>query len=427
MKPRSLIPPHSQCGGCAATVWGSRLLVISHQAPSTLRVSWRDIVYTSAKTSFTVPNKVRGSTMCFAEVTKMQSRQSLVSLIVHQRVSVSEACRMLGVSRPTAYKWLERAERVGLEGLHEESRKPRISPKATPAAAEARLLELKDEHPTWGAKKLVSRWPGGAPVSLRTADRILKRHGKVGQCRRGVAAIRFEREECNELWQMDFKGVGQRGYGALSVIDDCSRFCLGFDPLVDRRAGTTFEALWRIFGEFGMPACILSDNGAPFNSVRGEGPTPLQAKLWLLGIRTIHGRPYHPQTQGKVERFHGTAERDIGPLLRLASMEDVARAMAHFRHEYNWIRPHEALEMASPGQVYAPSVSSRPSQLPRHQLPEGAQSRKVDASGKFSFKSVTYRAGKGLSGQYVEIREEEADEGVYFAGVRFASLHQVRV
>lgn len=359
----------------------------------------------------------------------MQSRQKLAYLVLVEGVSVSQACRELGVSRPTGHLWLERARELGIAEMVEISKRPRNIPRSTGEDIQAKLLALKAERPRWGAKKLLAKlWPEAAPICLRTADRILKRNGLVGKAATPVLEpCRFEREFPNELWQMDFKGVGRGGYEAFSVLDDCTRFCLCFTPLPDLRSQTTFEALWNLFGEFGMPQRLLADNGAPFNSVKGQGPTPLQAQLWLLGIPTSHGRPRHPQTQGKVERFHLTAEQELGTTLRLANIDQVRQEMHRFRQDYNWERPHEAIQLKAPGVLYSPSVKPRPAKMPQHEIPEGAISRKVDASGKIVYNMQRYRAGKGLRGQFVELREEPDGLAMFFAGVRIGGLQDLQV
>lgn len=367
--------------------------------------------------------------MPFQEVSKMQCRQKLASLVLRDGVSLSEACRELGVSRPTGYLWIRRAQEAGIAKLSCRSRRPNNCPLATPDSVEAELLALKAQRPCWGAKKLVSKlWPGQSPISVRTADRILARHGLTNKgSTRVEPPTRFEMGLPNELWQMDFKGVGTREYAPLSIIDDCSRFCVCFAPLVGLRWNVVYAALWDVFDEFGLPERFLTDNGAPFNSVRSEGPTPLQARLWLLGISTIHGRPRHPQTQGKVERFHLTAEQHIGRTMRRGTIKEATSAMEDFRNDYNWERPHEAIAMKVPGALYIRSARKRPSTQPTHEIPEGAISRKVDVSGKLCYRMKSYRAGKGLAGQYVEIREEENGEGAYFAGIRFGFLQDMKV
>jgi len=354
----------------------------------------------------------------------MQSRQKLVRL-VQDGWSVSRACRELGVSRPTGYLWLGRSREDGIDGMREHSCRPLRIPGCTDGAIQEELLAFKQTRPNWGAKKIFAKlWPGGAPISLRTADRILKRHGLVVARNSGDPAIRFERESPNELWQMDFKAVDRSDYKAFSVLDDCSRFCLHFAPLADLKTVTTFRALWDLFGEYGLPERILADNGPPFGCTAAHGPTQLEAMLWLLDINTSHGRPYHPQTQGKVERFHRTAQEDIGLLLRLANQTDVVKAMADFRHDYNWERPHESLGQKVPGVAYSCSTRKRPNRMPVHEIPDGAISRKVDDEARIRYKGKQYRAGKGLVGQYVEIRMDKDGPALYFASRRFRALQE---
>jgi len=367
--------------------------------------------------------------MPFTEVSKMDRRRKLASLVLSDGVKVAEACRAMGVARPTGHLWVGRAREVGLGAMREESRRPHSSPTATSEETVRALLDLKAARPSWGAKKLLAKlWGDEAPLCARTADRILARNGLVGRAHpRLPDPVRFERERPNELWQADFKAVGRRDYGALSVLDDRSRFCVRFAPLPDLGWRATLAAMWDAFGEYGLPDAFLFDNGAPFGSAHSHGPTPLEARLWLLGVRTLHGRPYHPQTQGKVERFHGTAELEIGADLRNGSPERVAAAMEAFRLDYNWERPHEALDMRTPGSVYEPSPRKRPAKIPDHELPEGAVSRKVDASGKAVYRMRRYRAGKGLVGQRVEIRDEERGRAMYFAGVRIGDLEALEV
>lgn len=350
-------------------------------------------------------------------------------MVLREGLSVAEACRRSGVSRPTGHMWVSRAREEGVAGLEERSRRPRRVREAACPEAVSALLALKAERPTWGAKKLLAKlWPHGAPVSLRTAGRALSRSGLTGRAARERAEPRrFERERPNELWQMDFKAVGRSDYRAFSVLDDCSRYCVAFLPLPALDWRTVFEALWGVFAEHGLPDAVLTDNGAPFASARSRGPTPLQARLHLLGVRTLQGRPRHPQTQGKVERFHLTAEQEAGAVLRAGSADEVRAVMEAFRQDYNWERPHEALAMAVPGSVWSPSPRLRPDRLPEHRVPEGAVSRKVDAGGKFTYRSEEYRAGKGLCGERVELREEEHGLAAYFAGFRIAALGDIKV
>jgi transposase InsO family protein len=229
--------------------------------------------------------------------------------------------------------------------------------------------------------------------------------------------MRFAREEPNELWQIDFKGLGRTppSYSPLSILDDATRFCIAFEPLPDHRSTTIFNALWNVFGIFGLPQAILTDNEPCFRCFDGRSPSWLESRLWLLGIRTLHGRPLHPQTQGKVERFHGTVQRELGDELRQPTIQAARERFESYVREYNYDRPHEALDMAVPGYVYRFSERLRPSEMPEHQIASGAICRKVDAFGKFTYRCQSYRVSSGLVGEYVVIEENELGRVASFA------------
>lgn len=369
--------------------------------------------------------------MPFQEVSRNHQRQQLAYQVLVEHVPVAVAARAFGVSRPTATKWVDRARADGLEQLAERSRRPHQSPRATSSEVVAQVLAAKATHPHWGAKKLHAvLWPDGqAPVCVRTVDRLLERHGLVTP--RGPkqeATQRFERGRPNDLWQLDFKGLERCwGYSPLSVLDDHSRFCLALRPLPDHTVETLWGALWEVFGEHGLPAELLCDNEPTFHAPDALGPSQFEARLWRLGIRTTHGRPYHPQTQGKVERFHRTLELEWSTALRQPSLAAAIASCEQARQAYNWRRPHEAVGQRPPGTVYQGSSRPRPDRLPPHEPPEGALTRKVDASGKFSYGNRLHRAGAGLQGETVELREEEHGLAAYYVGVRIAALDKLEV
>jgi transposase InsO family protein len=362
----------------------------------------------------------------------MQNRRLLAEAVLSGEATISEAARRYGVTRPTAYTWVRRAFAEGIPALQEHGRRPQHIARQTDVDIEALVLAQKNARPAWGAKKIHAElWPKplAAPVCVRTVDRLLARHGLVQQrTAEPEASSRFERSGCNELWQMDFKGIARSVcYTPLTVLDDCSRFLIGLEPLHSRSTETVWESLWAIFGEYGLPECILTDNGDGFNSTRSEGPTLFQARLWRLGVCTANGRPRHPQTQGKVERFHRTLEDEYADRLVWPSAELARKAWQHIIDDYNWNRPHEALDMRTPGSRYSPSARKRPATLPPAHLPDSAIKRKVDAYGKFSFRNRVIRAGRGLAGEWVEIREEESGFALYYANVRVNDLYTLQV
>jgi transposase InsO family protein len=316
----------------------------------------------------------------------MDNRRKMCLEIRKGQLSVSEASRLYGVTRPIVRKWLARADSEGLDRMAELSRAPHKVDRKTSGPLEKALLDLKKEFPEWGAKKLcvILARDHNLDLQVRTADRILKRHGFVKERPKTPDLIRFARPASNMLMQMDFKGAPKSlPHVPLSVLDDFSRMSPLFYPVPDKRGETVFEALWRMFEETGLPDEMLMDNGDCWGA--GLFLSAFEAKLWRLGIKTTHGRPYHPETQGKVERFHQTALLEMGNNLLIPDITAAREACDVFRNRYNWIRPHEALRGAVPGSVYVRSPKTRPDKLPEAYVPEGAISRKVFDPGFFQF------------------------------------------
>lgn len=361
--------------------------------------------------------------MPFVETSMMDSRRRLV-LDVASGMPLSAACRQAGVTRRTGRKWVNRAREQGIEGLCELSRAPHRVPRRTAPEIEEALVALKAQEDAWGAKKLVTLLRGsqGIELPLRTADRILQRHGLVRTRIPAGEVQRFEREPCGALLQMDFKGLPKSApYSLLTVLDDCTRFCLHFAPLPDKTGASVSAALWEVFGEHGLPDEILSDNGDCWGSPHAKGPTRLEAWLMRLGIHPIHGRPSHPQTQGKVERFHQTAKLEAPGGLVHPTVQAARLACQEFVAKYNWIRPHEALGQEVPGSRYEPWRRTRPSKPPPHEIPQGALTRKVQDEGIISFRGSQYNISKGLLGESVVLIEEDGWV-VTYAGFRIFTL-----
>lgn len=359
----------------------------------------------------------------------MDSRRVLVHRVLQEGWSVSSAAAEAGVSRESAYRWIRRAGSP--EGLQELSRRPHNSPGATSPDLVEELLGLKGRYPAMGPLKLSALMEGR--VHPRTAARVLKRHRPSPEAVRKPAEepLRFERANPHELWQVDHKGMARKGHGyeVLSVLDDASRFLLALAVLPDQRFETTWAALWEVFGEHGLPLQLLSDNGPAFGTSSRRGLSAFDARLLRAGVEPSHGRPYHPQTQGKVERFHGTLERELGERLYAPSAQEAQETLAGYRDFYNWTRPHQALGQRPPGTVCAPSPRPRPPKLPEAWSPKGSQVRKVDGEGHFSFKGQDYKAGKGLVRQPVGVLEDPVTGTleVWYCSRKFAQLEHLKV
>lgn len=370
--------------------------------------------------------------MPWKECDRVSQREELVAMASSEGVPIAELARRFGVSRKTVYKWLDRHRREGRGALADRSRRPRGCPHRTAEAVERAVLALRAEHPSWGGRKLHHRLRrlGVAAPAPSTITRILHDHGLIdaAQSERRRRWQRFERAEPNELWQMDFKGpvklVGGGSCHPLTVIDDHSRYALGLRACADQRRATVRGQLAELFERYGLPWAVLSDNGSPWRAPAGDGLTRLEVWLMRLDVRVVHGRPFHPQTQGKDERFHRTLQAEV---LQGRWFRDRASVQAVFdpwRSVYNHQRPHEALAMATPAQRYRPSARAMPRVLPAIEYGPGDPVRRVDRSGQFRFQRRKLRAGEALAGESVALRPTVVDGvwSVYYGRFRIGRV-----
>ena len=325
--------------------------------------------------------------------------------------NIAVLCRRFGISRKTGYKWIQRFSQ-GCE-LSDRSRRPHTSPQRTDAELEQRVLELRHRHPAWGGRKLRRRLLdlGQKRVpAVSVVHAILVRHGLVDaeQSDKHRPCERFERKEPNDLWQMDYKGHFATDAGRchpLTMLDDHSRFNLTLKACGDERNPTVKSALIAAFERYGMPRSLLTDNGAPWGSCSQDSQwTELGAWLVRLGITLIHGRPSHPQTQGKEERFHRTLTAEVLGTRRFVDLEQVQEAFDEFRPIYNHQRPHQALAMEVPASRYRPATRLYPKVMPAVEYGAGDLVRKVDDQGKFSLRGKRHRVGRAFAGQAIAVR-----------------------
>lgn len=350
----------------------------------------------------------------------MDVRQQRVEFVVaatRGEKPFSRLCEEFGVSRPTGYLWWKRYRAGGLAGIAEQTRRPQASPTRTPEPVEQQVLALRRSYPDWGARKLrVLLQRRGPQLPPSTIHRILRRHDLVGDRPLGRRECqRFERSQPNELWQMDFKGP--RGWnqevGPLSILDDHSRYLIGLRALGSTQAEPVREQLEEAFLRCGVPEAMLMDHGIPWWGPRSPlGLTKISVWLMQQGIRLYWSGVRHPQTQGKVERFHGTLLRSIEK--RRVWDQRTQEWLDNYRWEYNHLRPHEALEMKTPAKVWKPSQRKYQLHPPNWEYPEGATLRKVDADGKIQVGGQQWHFSRALSHQWVQIVVVEKRVLVYY-------------
>lgn len=347
----------------------------------------------------------------------MSLREEFVHLVETERLPLALVCQRFGISRKTGYKWLARYRDAGRAGLADRSRRPGRLRFTVPAAIRAALLADRRAHPCWGARKLRQRLvtQGLTPVpACSTITALLHRAGLLGanQPAGPAARHRFEHPVPNALWQMDFKGAVPTGTGPthpLTILDDHSRFNVRLQALPNQQTATVQQALIETFRRYGLPDRLLVDNGSPWGSDAAHQDTPLTVWLWRVGVAVTHSRPYHPQTLGKDERFHGTLSREV---LRDAHWRDPAHlqmAFDRWRTVYNQERPHEALGLAVPASRYQPSLRSYPEVLPPIDYDVGTLVRKVQQQGVIHFQGAVYKVSQAFTGYPVGLRPLATD------------------
>jgi transposase InsO family protein len=343
----------------------------------------------------------------------------------------SELCRRFGISRKTGYKWRRRYRETGASGLANCSRRPQHSPRRTAPRIEQQVLAVRDQY-GWGARKIKTclERDGNGPVAKSTIHSILWRHERVNNAAPKTVGPyqRFEQERPNQLWQMDFKGHFRLGNQdrchPLTVLDDHSRYALCLQACHNQRTATVQQQLTATFRRYGLPERMLMDNGSPWGNDLTHQSTPLTVWLWQLGVGVTHSRPFHPQTQGKDERFHRSLKVEV---LAHRVFPDFARMQSRFdewRYCYNHVRPHEALEMAVPASRYRPSPRSFPEQLPPIEYNSTDQLRKVQVTGHITFRRRKFSIGKAFYGHPVALRPTSTDGiyDVYFATHRVLQI-----
>ena len=339
------------------------------------------------------------------------------------RGGMSDVCRAFGISCKTGYKIFNRYRQEGLDALCDRSRRPVRYANQLPEQVERLIVELKRDKPHWGARKirelLVRKLAGNVRIPARsTVHAVLDRHGLVKRARarrhKAEGTSLSHAAQPNDLWGADFKGEFRLGNGRycypLTVTDQASRLVLACEALESTKEGPVIEAFVRLFRERGLPAAIRSDNGLPFASPNGLYNLSRLSVWWLrLGIAIERIQPGHPHQNGRHERMHLTLKKETTRPPGMNSLQQQARFDA-FMSEFNDERPHEALDMRCPAEVYTPS--SRPYQgLPELDYPFHDRDILVTACGRICMHRKKINISTVLAGQRLGIKE--VDDGIW--------------
>ncbi len=373
--------------------------------------------------------------MGWSEVSIMSGRREFVKLARQEGANVRELCRRYGISPTTGYKWIDRGADE-TETYRDRSRRPLHSPKRTGEAIEQLILEIRDQHPVWNARKIrhLLRRQLRADQHLpaaSTVGQVLKRNGRIREAASAAAHQwhRFEHEAPNELSQIDFKGHFATGEGRcfpLTMIDDHSRYSQVLKACTNERTETVKAHLIESFRRFGLPKRMNMDNGNPWGNPTGDRYTKLTVWLIRLGVGISHSRPLHPQTNGKDERFHRTLKAELIGNRWFSTMAEVQKAFDRWREIYNHERPHEALGLDVPASRYRASMRCYPEVLPPIDYDTSDLIRSVRPNGQVSFQGRQYFVGQAFAGEKVALRPADDDGvwGVFFCHQRIATVQR---
>jgi transposase InsO family protein len=358
--------------------------------------------------------------LAWKEVRLVDERVRFITEVNESQESFAAVCRAFGISRKTGYKWLDRYEKDGPAGLEERRPVALTCPHRTPDALVAVLVELRKEHPSWGPKKLKARLEaqgvGEVPAASTIGD-LLKRHGLVRPRRRRVYAPSMvpqplaEATAPNDTWCVDFKGHFALGDKTrcypLTLTDQVSRYllkCESVDKPDEAHVRPHFD---RAFREYGLPLRMRSDNGPPFASTGIGGLTKLSVWWIKLGIVPERIEPGKPQQNGRHERMHRTLKDEVASR-PAADRQAQQLAFDRFRHEYNDVRPHEALSQQTPSSRYSVSRRVMPAVLSSPEYPATMAVRPVHDHGEILWQGHKVLLTRLLVGERVGI--EQLDE-----------------
>lgn len=346
----------------------------------------------------------------------MEKKKDFIDECLKSDLTISELSRRYNISRKTAYKYLNRYKAEGEAGLEERSRAPKNRPKKTSPEVIKAIVDVKLKHLSWGPKKIIARLskdnPGIRYPSPGTAHYWLNLYGYVTRRKKRLHVPPYTEpfglcDAPNDIWCIDFKGHFKMGNGKycypLTLEDSCSRFLLTCIALDSTNFENVRYCLECVFREFGLPKAIRSDNGEPFASPGRTALTKLSVWFIKLGIRHERIDKGHPEQNGRLERFHRTLKGDIiaNPQRDLESQQQQFNT---FKYEYNYIRPHEAIDMKTPSEIYHNSIRKYIGKYVQPEYSPQMMVRKIGSAGELYLDWKKYFVSEALIGETVGVK-----------------------
>lgn len=374
--------------------------------------------------------------MPWKEINVMDQRTDFILKVFKKNASFKSICQDFGISSKTGYKWLNRFIEEGIDGLEDRSRRPHRHSRQLAEDIICRLVKFKLAHKSWGPKKIIDlygRQYGLAP-SKSSTHRVLQKAGLIEKRRRRQVkpnqrlVNRQEPKSPNDVWTVDFKGwwytQDQHRCEPLTVRDDYSRYVLTAVPLKDSQTESVKAEFERLFGLYGMPKVIRSDNGAPFASTRAVlGLTRLSAWLVALGIQLDRIKPGCPYENGGHERMHKDIRFEVQAVTK-GDLNHHAVSLELWRRDFNEKRPHEALNMKTPSEVYKKSPRKYQGTPDKIDYPNTFVERKVNNVGQITIDDQRIYITSALRGWTIGLDpKNDHDFDVYFANLNLGSIN----
>ena len=374
--------------------------------------------------------------MPWKEINVMDQRTEFILRVFKKNEPFRSVCQDFGISSKTGYKWLNRFINEGIDGLCDRSRRPHHHSRQLSEDIICRLIKFKTSHSTWGPKKIVDlyeRQYGKAP-SISSVHRVFRKAGLTVKRRRRLIKTnqrlvnRVLSMSPNDVWTVDFKGwwftQDHQRCEPLTVRDDFSRYVLTAVPLQNSRTESVRSEFEKLFKIYGMPKVIRSDNGVPFASVRAVfGLSRLSVWFIALGIQLDRIKPGCPYENGGHERMHRDIRFEVQGVTK-GDLNHQAASLEVWRRDFNEKRPHEALNMKTPAEVYKKSTLKYKGTPDKIEYPDNFIERKVNRTGQITINHTRFYISSALSGWTVGLDPKNSDEfDVHFTNLSLGSIN----